>query len=472
MQNRTYSNAILLGKSCRQLVLLCFVSFASLLIAAGCTDGTSPAAPRPATLRPSLVTAAATFYDWDTPPVSATAYYSTIPYEFGDPIQGIKSGYSGGLYGVEVTGDGVRDGTLSANVELVSEVETLGGGQYRYTWTLSNLGSGAVTEFIGGGGPSFDISALSPLLGTAGPDRLIGTADDLAAGQSASSSLVAGPPGSVAWGVIGNPSTGMSALMYAPLETQGPVTTAVTSAPDPALAGAAITVTALVDDGATGGNLIVGAEYRLDGGAYTPMQAQDAAFDEVAEGVTATISGVATAGVYQVCVRGSDAQNNTGAEQCRSLVVYDPAAGFVTGGGWFTSAAGSYAADPTLSGRATVTLVAKYQPSATLPTGNTQLQLKMVGLTFNSISYEWLVVAGARAEYEGIGTINGAGDYGFLLTAVDTDLLAGGGPDQIRLKIWDRANGGVVVYDTQPGATDASNPSTPLGGGSIVIHTP
>src|SRR5207248_3436906 len=34
------------------------------------------------------------------------------------------------------------------------------------------------------------------------------------------------------------------------------------------------------------------------------------------------------------------------------VVVYDPSAGFVTGGGWIASPAGAYAADPTLTGKA------------------------------------------------------------------------------------------------------------------------
>lgn len=38
---------------------------------------------------------------------------------------------------------------------------------------------------------------------------------------------------------------------------------------------------------------------------------------------------------------------------------------------------------------------------------------------FHSVSYEWLVISGARAQYKGVGTVNGAGAYGFLLTATD-----------------------------------------------------
>jgi parallel beta-helix repeat protein len=53
------------------------------------------------------------------------------------------------------------------------------------------------------------------------------------------------------------------------------------------------------------------------------------------------------------------------------LAVYDPSAGFVTGGGWIESPEGAYQADPTLSGKATFGFVSKYQKGANIPTGKT-----------------------------------------------------------------------------------------------------
>ena len=40
-------------------------------------------------------------------------------------------------------------------------------------------------------------------------------------------------------------------------------------------------------------------------------------------------------------------------------------------------------------------------------------------LNFQSDVYDWLVVAGARAQFKGTGTINGEGNFGFMLTAID-----------------------------------------------------
>ena len=95
----------------------------------------------------------------------------------------------------------------------------------------------------------------------------------------------------------------------------------------------------------------------------------------------------------------------------------------------------------------------------------------MAGLNFHSASYEWLVVAGVRAQFKGEGTINGDGAYGLMLTAIDGQLSGGGGTDKFRITIWDKATA-AVVYDNNIGATDDASPTTVIGGGSIVIHQP
>jgi len=154
-----------------------------------------------------------------------------------------------------------------------------------------------------------------------------------------------------------------------------------------------------------------------------------------------------------------------------TLAVYDPSAGFVTGGGWIDSPAGAYKADESLTGKATFGFVSKYQKGANVPTGQTEFQFRVANLNFHSTSYEWLVVAGARAQYKGSGTINGAGDYRFMLTAIDGQINGGGGIDKFRIKIWIKGEGEVVIYDNQMGAGDADVPTTAIAGGSIVIHT-
>jgi hypothetical protein len=106
---------------------------------------------------------------------------------------------------------------------------------------------------------------------------------------------------------------------------------------------------------------------------------------------------------------------------------------------------------------------------ATIPTGETEFQFHAANLDFHSVSYEWLVVAGARAQYKGAGIIKGMnGVFGFMLTAIDGQVNGGGGIDKFRIKIW--GAGGVIVYDNQLGLSDDGDPTTILGGGSIVLH--
>ena len=188
---------------------------------------------------------------------------------------------------------------------------------------------------------------------------------------------------------------------------------------------------------------------------------------------TGTIGGshtYAAPGVYRVTVTVSDAYGNSDQAVYEYVVVYDPSAGFVTGGGWVMSPPGAYAADPALTGKATFGFVAKYQKGANVPTGNTAFEFQAGSLDFQSVSYQWLVVGGAKAQFKGAGTINGAGRYGFMLTAIDGQLNGGGGSDKFRIKIWNMDNGDAIVYDNLMGAADDANPTTVLGGGSIVIH--
>jgi hypothetical protein len=91
----------------------------------------------------------------------------------------------------------------------------------------------------------------------------------------------------------------------------------------------------------------------------------------------------------------------------------------------------------------------------------------VANLNFHSSSYQWLVVAGAKAKYKGSGTINGVGGYGFMLSAIDGDIQ--GGRDEFRIKIWIEGTGEVVL-DNLLDAPDDADPTTVLGGGSITIH--
>jgi PKD repeat protein len=175
------------------------------------------------------------------------------------------------------------------------------------------------------------------------------------------------------------------------------------------------------------------------------------------------------AGVYTITLTVTDF-DGTDSLEYQYAVVYDPSGGFVTGGGWIDSPAGAYTSDPDLSGKASFGFVSKYKKGATTPTGNTEFQFKAGGLNFHSDTYQWLVIAGHKATYKGTGTINGGGNYGFMISAIDAKLTPSTDIDLFRIKIWDKDNGDAVVYDNNLGGADDADPTTGIGGGSIVIH--
>jgi hypothetical protein len=149
------------------------------------------------------------------------------------------------------------------------------------------------------------------------------------------------------------------------------------------------------------------------------------------------------------------------------VVVYDPNGGFITGSGWFNSPAGAYRPQPSLEGRVSFGFVSKYKKGTAIPDGRTEFLYRMGNLDFHSTAYEWLVISGTKGQYKGSGTINGTGNYGFILTAID----GGKRPDRLRMKIWNKANN-AVVYDNQFGAGDTADPTTVITGGSILIKAP
>ena len=234
-------------------------------------------------------------------------------------------------------------------------------------------------------------------------------------------------------------------------------------------------LSAPIDPQAIGTSVTVSASYTDPGSGDTHTASIDWG-DGIGSGVaqSGTASGshvYLAAGVYTVRMTVRDDDGAVSNETVfRYIVVYDAAAGFVTGGGWFNSPAGAYVPNPAAAGKATFGFVAKYQKGKSTPDGNTEFQFRAVNLNFKSTSYDWLVVAGARGKFKGEGTINGGATiYGFMLTATDGALRGGGGPDGVRIKIWDIATG-QVVYDNQAGASDDGDATTALEGGSIVIH--
>jgi hypothetical protein len=175
------------------------------------------------------------------------------------------------------------------------------------------------------------------------------------------------------------------------------------------------------------------------------------------------------AGVYTVAVTITDDDTGSDTETLATfIVVFDPGAGFVTGGGWINVAAGSCRLTTVCegaAGKANFGFVSKYKKGASIPDGQTEFQFQAGNLNFHSEAYEWLVVTGNKAQYRGTGRINGITGYRFLLTAYDQS------PDKFRIKIW-RTSTNDVVFDSRMGQSDDIDDASPQGiaGGSIVIH--
>jgi len=169
-------------------------------------------------------------------------------------------------------------------------------------------------------------------------------------------------------------------------------------------------------------------------------------------------------GIYDVYATACDLTSDTA-----FLVVYDPFGGFVTGGGWIDSPAGASIEYPDAVGKASFGFVSKYKKGQSTPTGNTEFQFKAGDLNFHSDDYDWMIISGAKAKYKGTGTINGTGEYGFMLSAIDEKLTSSTDVDMFRIKIWNKGTDN-LIYDNQMGDDDNADPTTEIGGGQIVIH--
>ena len=169
-----------------------------------------------------------------------------------------------------------------------------------------------------------------------------------------------------------------------------------------------------------------------------------------------------TAGVYTITLSVTNSIGGTGTAQYQYVSVYNPTSqGLFSGGHKFTSPAGAYPQNSSLTGDVTFGLSYKYQGS--MPVGDRQfiMNFKAANLLFNATSISSLVISNNMATLTGTGTKNGSGTYNFLVTGVN------GG--DIRIQITDPANNNTVIYDTQPGAAAIATPTTSVTG-NVIAH--
>jgi uncharacterized repeat protein (TIGR01451 family) len=179
-------------------------------------------------------------------------------------------------------------------------------------------------------------------------------------------------------------------------------------------------------------------------------------------------------GVYKVTLKvtndlGETNWVNTQNDTEAYVVVYDPTAGYTVGSGFIQSPFGALFSDQSIVGKLSFGFNSAFFKGATNPKGETQLNLLLGNLDFNALNYDYLVIDNtkARAQFAGFGKVNGVSGYNFIMTVIDGNLPGGDGVDKLRFKIWDKATG-AIVYDSQPGASDTADPTTPVGAGATI----
>ncbi|MBI5965464.1 MAG: hypothetical protein HY863_18460 [Chloroflexi bacterium] len=150
------------------------------------------------------------------------------------------------------------------------------------------------------------------------------------------------------------------------------------------------------------------------------------------------------------------------------VVVYDPTAGFVTGSGSINSPAGAYLANPSATGQGKFGFNTKYKKNGELES-ETAFELEAGSFHFYSSSAQWLAVTGAKATFQGIGSVEGSNHhFGFTVTVIDGQFTSSS-LDMFRLRIWDIDNGNDVVYDNERGSYIYADPTTQISKGNIKI---
>jgi hypothetical protein len=179
------------------------------------------------------------------------------------------------------------------------------------------------------------------------------------------------------------------------------------------------------------------------------------------------------AGVYKLQMNIIDQNKvtsyvNTNEDLEAIVVIYDPNGGYAYGGGTFASPAGALTANPAATGKVSYGFTVNYFKGATLPKGETQFELKVGDFEFNALNFDYLSIAGARAQFKGSGRIiGGQSGINFIMTVIDGQ-LDGSGEDKVRIKIFNK-NTGQVYYDNEPGISEADNPATKVTPGSQVV---
>ncbi|MCK4722817.1 MAG: PKD domain-containing protein, partial [Dehalococcoidia bacterium] len=218
----------------------------------------------------------------------------------------------------------------------------------------------------------------------------------------------------------------------------------------------------------------VGSDFTFDGSASSDEDGTIVSWDwdfgdgNAGTGITTTHA-YEFAGLYNATLTVTD---DRGAESTDSVmaVVYDPAAGFATGGGWFipggkTSYDNDYLPNIDGTSPANFGFVVKYKKGATTPDGQLEFQYQQGDFNLHSSGMEWLVITNKNwAKFQGLATIKGLdGLYPFHVDARDGDFGGRDQPDRFIIKVYPAGGDpdeDELIYKA----------SGDLEGGNIVIH--
>lgn len=169
----------------------------------------------------------------------------------------------------------------------------------------------------------------------------------------------------------------------------------------------------------------------------------------------------ATTGVYSITFTVTDKDGGQGTSTFQYISVYDANTSFAGGRSFDNPSQASTSA----TGKVTFGISSKYSNNNAL-TGSFKMDFKAANISFDSTILQSLATSNGKAYLKGTGNMNGLSGYSFLVTAIDGSIT--GGQDLIRLQIKD--NAGNIIYDTQPGDGDTTDPITQVTTGNIRIH--
>jgi hypothetical protein len=181
----------------------------------------------------------------------------------------------------------------------------------------------------------------------------------------------------------------------------------------------------------------------------------------------------AAAGKYVITVTVVDDDGGTGQATYQTVMVYQPGAGFVNGGGSIGVPTGVCFLSPRCNNRAgtgNLGIDSQYVDPNQPPVGSTQFTFAEGGLDFYATQYDTLIVVYDWAQYRGSGAINGIAGYTFAVTAFDADLNLADDQfvDRFGITIWDAA--GNVIFDTGLAAGSDAWGMLPMLNGNLTIH--